>query len=218
MVKSSQSLNSIREKVTYTHELISTTHHEAGHTIYALLHYMMVHSVRVFQDKDSERVDGFTYYNSLSLETIEDPVVLAERVQVEIGLSYAGLIAEKYQYKLHSGSDKFPSFLDGSSKDLSEASQLIKKYQVAPAGRKRYVYKKQIVRQVTNELQTYWEDIVLVAHTLFRKKRLSFADLKNLLTKKSSSKDFWKERLKIVESYYQTTDLDEQVFRSILSL
>src|SRR5271165_3022560 len=133
MSKNAESLSSVRKKVTHTHELISTSHHEAGHTIYALLHFMTIFSVQVYQDKKSKRVDGFTHYYSFDVKTIVDPQILANRLYAEVGLCYAGLVAEKYQFKLHSGSDKFPSFLgDGSSKDLKEASEIIKKYQIAP--------------------------------------------------------------------------------------
>jgi len=217
MSNKAESLSSVRKKVTHTHESISCSHHEAGHTIYALLHFMTIHSVRIFPDKKTKRIEGFTHYDSPNLNKIQDPILLAERVAAEVGLCYAGLVAEKYQYKLHSGSDKFPSFLDGSSKDLSEASELIKKHQLAPAGRKRYNYKKRAVRTATRELQQNWEAVTLVAHALFQKKRLNFSDLKTLLTKKTENKEFWKERFKAIANYYDKPGLEEE-FKSMISL
>lgn len=218
MYKYAESLSSVRKKVTHTHELISTSHHEAGHTIYALLHFMMVYSVRVFPEKKTKRIEGWTYYDSIDYSNLEDKELQAERLNAEVGLSYAGLVAEKYQYKLHSGSDKFPSFLDGSSKDLREASEMIKKYNIAPPGDKRYNYKKRMVRKVTRELVENWDAVTLVAHALFQKKRLSFNDLKNILTKKTENKEFWKERFKVIQKGYKTHNLDEKEFRSMISL
>src|ERR1700677_3801876 len=192
MSKNAEPLSSVRKKVTHTHESIATSYHEAGHTIYALLHFMQVNLIRVYQDKKTKRIDGFTLYESPPIDTIQDEILRNERIHSEIALSYAGLIAEKYQFKLHSGSDKFPSVLNGSFCDLSEASEMIKKYQVAPPGRKRYNYKKRVIRKVTKELQQNWDAVTLVAHFLFQKKKINFLDLKALLTKKSDNKDFWK--------------------------
>jgi hypothetical protein len=182
------------------------------------LHFMKINLIRVYQDKKTKRMDGFILYDSPPVDIIKDLDLQAERLHREIGLSYAGLIAEKYQFKLHTGSDKFPSFLNGSYNDLSEASNLIKKYQVAPAGRKRYNYKKKIIREVTKEIQKYWDDVTLVAHAIFQKKKLYFTDLKNLLTKKSENKEFWKEQLKIIDNFYDKDPLDENELKSIISL
>jgi len=218
MYKYAESLDSVRKKVTHTHELISTSHHEAGHTIYALLHFMTIHSVKVFPEKKTKRIEGFTHYDSLDYTKLDDAELATERLHAEIGLSYAGLVAEKYQYKLHSGSDKFPSFLDGSSNDLQEASALIKKYNIAPPGRKRYNYKKRMVRRTTRELLEHWDAVTAVAHGLFQKKRLGFKELKNILTKKTEHKEFWKERMRAIEIFYDKPEVDEKLFRSMISL
>jgi hypothetical protein len=218
MAKNAESLRSVRKKVTHTHELIATSHHEAGHTIYALLHFMRINSVRVYQDKKTKRMDGVIFYDSPPVVSINDTELQVERLHCEIGLSYAGLIAEKYQFKLHTGSDKFPSFLNGSYNDLSEASDLIKKYQVAPPGRKRYNYKKKIIREVARELEHHWDAVTIVAHALFQKKRLNFLDLKNLLTKKTKDEEFWKERFRVISNFYENSAIDEKEFRSMLSL
>lgn len=217
MVKK-EPISKVRKKVTLTHDFISTSHHEAGHTIYALLHHMIVHSVWVFINKRNKRVEGWTHYDSIDYSDLEDKELQAERLNAEVGLSYAGLVAEKYVYKLHSGSDKFPSFLDGSSKDLKEASDIIKKYNIAPPGDKRYNYKKRMVRRVARELEEHWDAVSAVAHALFKKKRLTFNDLKNVLTKKTENKEFWKERMKVIQKAYKSEDLDEKEYRSMLSL
>lgn len=211
-------ISDVRKKVTLTHDLISTSHHEAGHTIYALLHFMTIHSVWVFQNKQNKRMEGWTHYYSLELDDIQDPALKQERLHAEIGLSYAGLVAEKHQYKLHSGSDKFLTCLDGSRKDRREAAEIIKKYELAPSGRQRANYKKRMIRRVSRELQEHWDAVTAVAHGLFQKKRLNFEDLKNILTKKTENKKFWKERMKMISKFYNKETIDEKEFRSMISL
>src|SRR5258708_40182470 len=103
MAKNAESLSSVRKKVTHTHELIGTSHHEAGHTIYALLHFMMVYSVRVFQNKKSKRIEGFThFYPLVETHNLDASPLRDDRLNAEVGFYYAGLVSEKYQYKLHS--------------------------------------------------------------------------------------------------------------------
>src|ERR1700722_10354612 len=122
-------ISTVRKKVTLTHDFVTTSYHEAGHAIYGLLHFMMIYSVYVFENKKNKRVEGFTHYYTPFTE-IEDSTLLLERIQSEIGLSYAGLMAEKYQYKLYSGLDKFPTCLDGSKADQKEAADLIIKHNI----------------------------------------------------------------------------------------
>lgn len=197
------SIGDIRKKVTKTYEFISTSYHEAGHAVYGLLHLMRIDSVNVYEDKKLKRIHGFTHYNSTALETIEDTAFLADRAIAEIGLSYAGLVAEKHQFKLASGSDKFPLFLkDGSSEDTMSASAIIRKYNMAPPGRKRYEFKKKMIKKVGYELQDHWDAVTIIAHALFRRKQLSFFDVKELLTKKTKDKKFWKEQFKLIASMY----------------
>src|ERR1700722_17857812 len=126
-------------KIAHTQEQISTTWHESGHVICALLNCMKATSVKVYLDKNTQCIDGMTYYDQpFPLEKVQDPELQRKMAVSYIAICYAGLIAEKYQFKLHSGSDKFPSVLNGSSGDLSDASANIKQYQLAPPGPKRY--------------------------------------------------------------------------------
>lgn len=216
----SSAINNIRKKFHETHELISTSYHEAGHTIYGLLHFMRIESVYVFEDKKSKRIEGFTHYNSPTISSIQDSVLFDNRLYAEIGLSYAGLIAEKHQFKMISGSDKFPMFLkDGSSYDITSAAKLFQKYNLSEPGRKRYQSKKKLIKEINLELQANWDAITLVAHALIKKKKLDFPDLMNLLSKKSENKEFWKNQLKAINHFYDNADcLDEKDLKSILSL
>ena len=218
MPKRSGSISDVRKKVTLTHDFISTAHHEAGHAVYALLHHMMVYSVTMFQNKKNKMAEGWTHYYSLEFDKIQDPVLKQERITAEICLSYAGLAAERYQYKLHSGSDKFLFCLDGSRKDRKEASAIIKKYDLAPVGRPRTNYKKRMIRKASRELQEHWDAVTLIAHALFRKKRLSYDKLRVLLTTKTDNKEFWKERFKDISHYYDNEQaIEEKDFASMIS-
>ncbi len=220
MAKGSGSIAEIRKKVTKTHEFISTSYHEAGHTVYALLHLMRVSSVNVFENKKLKRVHGNTYYDYPSdFDEIQDPDLLNNLVRAEVGISYAGLIAEKTLFRSISGSRQTPTFIsDGSADDNRAAREVIKKYNLAPPGPKRYAYKQQIMREVQQELHTHWDAVTLVSHALFKRHRLSFDDLRELLTKKSQNKKFWKEQFKKISYFYDNNqNLDEKDLKSILS-
>src|ERR1700674_2354629 len=117
MANGTGSIAEIRKKVTKTHEFISTSYHESGHTIYALLHLMRVSSVSVFEDKKLKRIHGNTYYDYPSdFDDIQDPDLLNTLLRAEVGISYAGLIAEKTLFRSISGSRQTPMFIsDGSS-------------------------------------------------------------------------------------------------------
>lgn len=217
---SAGSIGNIRKKFHETHELISTSYHEAGHTIYGLLHFMKIESVSVFEDRKSKRIEGFTHYNSPAITDLQDVDLFNERLHAEIGLSYAGLVAEKRHFKMISGSDKFPMFLrDGSSNDITSAAALFQKYGLVEAGRKRYNYKQKLIKFLDQELQEHWDAVTLVAHSLFKKKKIYYPELKTLLSRKAEDKEFWKKQFKGIDYIYDNAEaLDEKELKSILSL
>ncbi len=213
-------IGDIRKKITKIHDLISTSYHEAGHTVYGLVHAMKVESVCVFQNKKNKRIEGFTHFDSPDIESFNDTALISYLINSEICIRYAGLAAEKYHFKTISGSDKFPMFLrDGSSDDTLTAAALIRQYKVVQPGKKRYAYKKRVIKETLHVLQDYWDDVSLVAHALFQKSRLNYNDLKNLLTKKSPNKQFWKEQFKAINYIFENHEtLDEKALKSILSV
>jgi hypothetical protein len=218
-IKSAGSINKIRKQVHFTHELISTSYHEAGHAIYGLLHFMIVEAVCVYENSKNKRFEGFTQYDAPDISTISDPELFQALLKSEISIKYAGLAAEKYHFKNISGSDKFPMFLrDGSSDDTLTAAELIRKYNVAPPGRKRYTYKKKLINETLHELQEHWDAVTVVAHALFKKRKLDFNDLKLLLTKKTKNKIFWKNKFKNIQYIFDNAStLDEETFKIILT-
>lgn len=220
MARGNGSIADIRKKVTKTHEFISTSYHEAGHTVYALLHLMKISSVSVFENKKLKRIHGIAYYSyPREFDEVNDSELLNTLARAEVGTSYAGLIAEASLFKSISGSKQIPTFIsDGSSDDNKSAHEVIKKYNLAPPGPKRTAYKRKIMAEVQAELHANWDAVMVVAHALFKHRRLSFTDLQELLTKKTRNKKFWKEQFrKISHCHENNKNLDDKDLKFILS-
>lgn len=221
MAKNRGSIGEVRKKMAKTHEFISTSYHEAGHTIYGLLKFLKVDPVYVFENNHKKRIWGLTHYEPLrELDEIQDQALLDLLVHNEICMSYAGLVAEKNHFKKVSGSDTFPMVLkNGSEDDIMEAAVLIRQYQLAPPGQKRYVFKKKLMKETLIELEEHWDAVTIVAHALFEKKRLNFSELKALLIKKSENKEFWKEQFKLISYIFDNIkSLDDKEIKSIISV
>lgn len=58
----------------------------------------------------------------------------------------------------------------------------------------------------------YWEDVQLIAKSLFKSKKLYWDDLKSLLTRKSKNKAFWKKQLKDIELLFEAGRKNDQKF------
>lgn len=206
---------STRQKLSQEYELISTCYHEAGHTIAGLLTFMKIPLVTV--SLTSKSVEGFTHYEMINQdmvdEKINDYLTLSE-----IYISYAGMIAEKIHYKEICGADKLPMVLkEGSFPDISSATVIIRKYNLAPPGKKRQKFKQEMFKDLDADLKEHWDAIKLVSHALYKRKRLDYEDLKELLTKKSKKKEFWKNRFKEINTLVTSTrELDEKEIRIIL--
>jgi hypothetical protein len=201
-----------REGLAEDFELIMTSHHEAGHTICGLLHYM---KVLVVTAAFGQETSGWTHYEVLDMplknQRIQDYILLSE-----IKISYAGVVAERMHYKKISGSDKLPTILkNGSSLDIRSAGDLISTSNIVPPGKKRQLYKKQICRDVASLLEEFWDDVSLVAHALYQKRRLAYEDLKDLLTRKSKHKKFWKQQFKDIATLLDSETLDESEIQAI---
>lgn len=188
-------------------EITSCCWHESGHVIWALLAHMKITSVCIVY---SDEVEGTTYYQQLSecLSTdILDNELIHRFAMDEVRMAYAGLVAERLFYKDICGSNKLPQVLkEGSSQDIKSASKTIKQFALAEAGKPRQKLKRQVQQSLTHTMTEYWGDLKLISHALYKTKRLSFDDLKNLLGKKSSRKDFWKQRFREIERLFDQTD------------
>lgn len=219
MAKGAASAVQIRNKMAKTHELISLCYHEAGHTLYGLLHFFKVNPVSLFENPKEKRIWGITsYYLPMDITKTDDKFLINYFVQSEICLNYAGLTAEKLFYKKTSGSDKFPFVLKmGSEEDTVAAANLIKTHNLAPPGPKRYLFKKKLIKNTSIILNEYWDDITLISHSLFQKKKLNFLELKDLLCKKSVNKVFWKEHLKNMDVIFNDYILSEDKLKYFIA-
>jgi len=197
-------------KLAIEFQAITTAFHEAGHTIAALLNYSEVSAVAVEIDHNKKLGEdlGYTHYDpAISSEDIEDSHFQINLVLAEICINYAGLAAEKLFYKEICGTDQLPMFVKhGSYQDRNVASSLIKKYNLAAPGKKRYAFKKKIFSQTQRTLFLYWGDVKLIAHALFERKKLYHQDLKELLSKKSINKKYWKEQFKKITILFDTNE------------
>lgn len=200
---------SLSLKLAQNLRIISVSYHEAAHTIAALLYFMIVPEVAVVESR--HQVSGYTHYNVFTLNTnldeldkkIKDYIILSE-----IYLKYAGLMGESIHFEDMSGSKKLPVILKiGNEPDIQDAANLIKKYNLVEPGEKRYLFKKKLFRKITTLLKEYWDDVKLLAHALYDKRKLQYEDLKQLLTKKSERKKFWQQRFKDIDLLFKDHDV-----------
>lgn len=211
--------NDIQSLLANTFDETMTAYHEASHTIYGLLHYLMIETVFIYFDENTKRAVGFTYYLNAELEAIGDDQLFLYLITNEISLKYAGLIGEKIHFKNFCGKEKFPRFLkDGSEEDTNSAAKLIRDFELAPMGKNRIKYKKKLKKQIEKELKENWSSVILIANTLLVKKKLSYSNLKNILTTKSKNKCFWKKKFKIIDDIFLCEDMEEDQLKSILGI
>jgi len=209
--------NSIK-KVAETHNLISTSYHEAGHIIYGLLHFLYIDDAYLVRESSGE-VSGFTNFNSFDIENYsDDESIYKYLIRSEIGMWYSGQVAEKIHYKKNSGSDTFPViFREGSYDDTNSAIKLIRKYRLASSGRPRYKLKQKILKEVELELEDNWNDVILIAHALFEKKKINATKIVKILEDNSNKSSFWKEQLpEIFKIHEDNSSLDEKELKIIL--
>ena len=173
---------------------------------------MQIDKCYIFENIKEKRIWGFTHFTCLTDMDLKNEELSNKFIFNEICFRYAGLVAEKIYFKLISGSDKVPMFFkNGTEDDIAMASSIIKKYNLAPPGRKRYTYKKRLMKKKSIDLKSNWDDVMLIAHALFDKKKLNFVEIKDILTKKSKNKEFWKIQFKeIINLFNDKIPLDER--------
>jgi len=199
MVNTSNQLYKFTIKMSQNHSYISTCYHEAGHAVCGLLLFMKVADVSVFKNR---RVSGETNYEQMDDDQSEDLKFKNYQTRADIYINYAGLISEKIFYQDVTGSKIFPNVLrEGIEDDIKEVARIIKTNNLVAAGRKRYLYKKKMMRDVRNLLEEHWDVVKIVAHELFEKKKLTHNDLKKVICKKTSNKKFWKKQFLYINEF-----------------
>lgn len=210
------SISEIRKKLSYNHEYIATCYHEAGHTISGLLNYLVISAVGIEmpRDKRSSKDAGYTHFDYvLDPEDVKNSELSRKLLLSEIQINYAGLAAEKIFYKEICGTDKLPMVLKfGSYLDRDRVAEIIKKYDLAPPGKKRHLYKKKLFNETQRSLEEYWGDVKLISHALFARRKLYYSDLKELLIKKSSKRAFWKKQFKSIEVLFEAAKANDEKF------
>jgi ATP-dependent Zn protease len=205
MVNSSTPLYKLTIKLSQNHRYISTCYHEAGHAVCGLLMFMKIPDVSVFKNR---RITGETNYEQILDEKSQSSLFREYQIKSDIFIHYAGLMAEKIFYQDLTGSKIFPNVLkDGVTPDIQEAAQIIKVNNLAPAGRKRYLYKKKMMKEVRTLLEEHWDVVKVVAHALFEKRRLTHSDLKKIICRKTSNKKFWKKQFSYINEFVDKTKL-----------
>lgn len=206
----------IRKKLTYYHELITTCYHEAGHVISALCNYMQVSDVGVdiVIDKRTQKDMGYTNYDSaIDYEKVTHDGLLEKFVISEIYILNGGLAADQLFYRNIFGIEEMPKVLfNGYGSDNKSIRALITKHNLASPGKPRYAFKKKMLNHTRQLMIPYWDDVQLVAKTLFKFKKLYWEDLKSLLTRKSKNKAFWKKQIKDIELLFEAGRKNDQKF------
>jgi hypothetical protein len=213
---------SITSKQVRDYNAIATSYHEASHTIIALLNYFYVYNVNIVPKPDSYgEMNWWSWLDHMSditTSNIDDQDLCYSIHYSHIGTLYAGLIGERLYYYNACGSDKFPMHLkQGSIYDYQDASFVIRKNKIAKPGRETLLLKKQIQKDIREILENNWEAVKVVAHQLYKKKRLGFDEIKHILTRKTENKMFWKEQFRKIKMIYsEKSNLTVSEFKKLI--
>lgn len=210
-------MTSVLKKQSIDYSLIATSHHEAGHTIVGLLNLLQVSDVSI--SIDGTDAIGLTQFYMYKNTNIEDPELHKMLVISDLSVAYAGLWAEQVYYRDICGSSKFPRHLQaGSSEDWAAAQKLIRANNLASPGKETANLKKKLQSEAEEMLIAYWDDVKLIAHQLYRRRKLYYRDLKNLLTRNNDRKDFWKQKFKMINFIHHDTKVPpEEEVKHILT-
>lgn len=197
------------KKQSHDYEKIATSWHESSHIICGLFNYIKISNVSM----SPETNEGTTDYLLFDTSNIQDHDLLVIILMQELQTLYGGLSGERIYYKEICGSDKFPMHLRrGSAIDIAMAADLIRKGKLAEPGKHTYLLKKQIQYNASQILKEHWDGVKIVAHTLYKKKKLSFDELKSILTKKTNHNDFWKERFKKIKLLHNEKNIPSEIY------
>lgn len=198
------------KKQSIDYSLIAAAHHESGHTILALLNLIQVSDASIKVD-DADAV-GLTSFYMYKNSDVEDKELLEMLIISDLQVAYAGLSAEKFYYKDICGSSRFPLHLRiGSSEDFSSAQKLIRINKLASPGKETSVLKKKLQAEIEKMLTIYWNDVKIIAHALYQRRKLYYVDLKNLLCKKQNpNSDFWKQQFKMINYIHSDNKMPEE--------
>lgn len=207
--------NKSNNKILSDYDKISASYHEASHTLIGLSNFFDISKVSLTTENKEDH--GNTFFDNL--EILNNNQELTKLlITNEVQFLYAGMEGEKIYYQDICGSASFPRHLKkGSWEDIEKASRLIRKNDLAETGKTTSDFKKKLQERNKEFLLEHWDDIKLIAHSLYKKKTLYFDDLKYILTRNSSHKDFWKEKFKKIKLLHENDDLEIEIIKTLIS-
>jgi hypothetical protein len=117
------------------------------------------------------------------------------------------------------GDATFPMNLRiGSSSDNKAASSIIRKYNLAKPGKNTILLKAEVKNDIEKFLANHWGAVKIVAHALYKKKKLGLQELRYMLSRSPEDKEFWKDtfsKIKII--YNEKNNLSEKAVKSLIS-
>lgn len=198
------------QKQSIDYSLIACAHHESGHIIVALLNLIQVSDAKIQIDGDDST--GLTQFYMYKNTDVGDRELLEILVLSDLQVAYSGLASERIYYKDICGSNRFPLHLRiGSSEDFSSAQKLIRINKLASPGKETSDLKKKLQSEIEKMLTIYWNDVKIIAHALYQRRKLYYVDLKNLLCKKQNpNSDFWKQQFKMINYIHSDNKMPEE--------
>jgi hypothetical protein len=99
----------------------------------------------------------------------------------------------------------------GSAEDTASAYKLIRTNNLATPGKETSILKKKLQSEVEQMLIAYWDDVKLVAHQLYKRRRLYYRDLRSMLCRKpNENREFWKSIFKKIDFIHHDTKVPEE--------
>lgn len=207
--------NNYIKKQAFDYELIASCFHESAHVVMALHNYFRVFNVNIFSPKRREANTDYYVYNYAG----DNELIKHKFLTLELETFYAGLIGEKIYYKDICGSSKFPMHLKiGSSFDTNSASNIIRENLMALPGKPTLMFKQEIRSNVEKIILDNWDAVKALSHALYQKKRLTFDELKYILTRKTENREFWKDKFKKIKLIHSESITEEEAISLIQSL
>jgi hypothetical protein len=177
--------------------MIFTCYHEAGHIIVGSLMFFNITYVII-----KTSMEGDTNYETIDNNIIDNCELLYYHNIANINMYYAGIISERILYKDITGSNILPRSLERyANYDMKNVSSFLMNKKLVKPGTSTYIFKKKIVNLLNKLMLKYWSDVKLIAHALYNNRKLYHYDIRNILTKKSVNKKFWKQQFKYINSY-----------------
>jgi len=180
-------MKSANRKKADDYSRISTCYHESSHAIIAINNYFKVTQLQALSEEGFCKIECFSNINLFHNKSVINRIAI-----LEAQVYCAGMEGEKLYRKDICGCTKFPRVLYGAYDDVQRISALIKQFNLAEPGYARTRFKVSLQSKTNKFLQEHWLEVKALAHSLYKRKTISFDDIKKILLK--INKPFWKEK------------------------